>query len=100
MCYIRNKQEGAKKLLFVCEKYFKKVLDLLHVTVYNVTRNKEVIEIAPESRADYMKERRKSTRNFSVELDKQKFDKLEEKLLEKGITKKKWLEEKVDEEIG
>lgn len=47
-----------------------------------------------------MKERRKSTRNFSVELDKQKFDKLEEKLLEKGITKKKWLEEKVDEEIG
>nr|DAQ23285.1 MAG TPA: hypothetical protein [Bacteriophage sp.] len=29
MCYIRNKQGGAEKLLFVCEKYFKKVLDFL-----------------------------------------------------------------------
>ena len=43
---------------------------------------------------------RKKTRNFSVELDKEKFDKLEEKLSEKGITKKKWLNDKVDEEIG
>ena len=33
-------------------------------------------------------------------LDKEKFDKLEEKLSEKGITKKKWLNDKVDEEIG
>lgn len=82
------------------KKIFKKGLDLLHVTLYNVTRNKEVRKIAPESRADYMKERRKKTRNFSVELDKEKFDKLEEKLSEKGITKKKWLNDKVDEEIG
>lgn len=47
-----------------------------------------------------MKERRKKTRNFSVELDREKFDKLEKKLSEKGITKKKWLNDKVDEEIG
>nr|DAH23170.1 MAG TPA: antitoxin [Caudoviricetes sp.] len=76
-----------------------KMLDLLHVTVYNVTRNKEVFKISSESRADYMKERRKKTRNFSVELDREKFEKLEKKLSEKGVTKKKWLNDKVDEEI-
>lgn len=59
-----------------------------------------MIIIAPESRADYMKERRKKTRNFSVELDREKFDKLEKKLSEKGVTKKQWLNAKVDEEIG
>lgn len=75
------------------------MLDLLHVTAYNVTRNKEVFKISSESRADYMKERRKKTRNFSVELDREKFEKLEKKLLEKGVTKKKWLNDKVDEEI-
>ncbi len=59
-----------------------------------------MIIIAPESRADYMKERRKKTRNFSVELDRDKFDKLEKKLSEKGVTKKQWFNDKVDEEIG
>lgn len=59
-----------------------------------------MVIIAPESRADYMKERRKKKRNFSVELDIDKFDKLEKKLSEKGVTKKQWLNEKVDEEIG
>lgn len=59
-----------------------------------------MIIIAPESRADYMKERRKKTRNFSVELDREKFDKLEKKLSEKGVIKKQWFNEKVDEEIG
>lgn len=59
-----------------------------------------MIIIAPESRADYMKERRKKTRNFSVELDREKFEKLEKRLSEKGITKKQWLNDKVDEEIG
>lgn len=47
-----------------------------------------------------MKERRKKKRNFSVELDIDKFDKLEKKLSEKGVTKKQWLNKKVDEEIG
>jgi hypothetical protein len=59
-----------------------------------------VVKIAPKSRADYFKERRKKTRNFSVELDKKKFEKLEEKLSEKGLTKTKWFNDKVDEEIG
>lgn len=68
--------------------------------LYNVSRNKEVVKIAPKSRADYFKERRKKTRNFSVELDKKKFEKLEEKLSEKGLTKTKWFNDKVDEEIG
>nr|DAT83983.1 MAG TPA: hypothetical protein [Bacteriophage sp.] len=76
------------------------MLDLLRVTLYNVTRNKEVIKIAPKSRADYMKQRREKTKNFSVELDKEKFDKLEKKLSEKGLTKKEWFNSKVDEEIS
>lgn len=80
--------------------FIKKVLDLLRVTLYNVTRNKEVIKIAPKSRADYMKQRREKTKNFSVELDKEKFDKLEKKLSEKGLTKKEWFNSKVDEEIS
>ena len=59
-----------------------------------------MIIIAPKSRADYMKKRRENTKNFSVEIEKEKFDKLEEKLFEKGITKKEWFNTKVDEEIG
>lgn len=76
------------------------MLDLLLATLYNVSRNKEVIKIASKSRAEYFKERRKRTRNFSVEIEKEKFEKLEEKLSEKGLTKTKWFNEKVDEEIG
>ena len=75
-------------------------VDLYLETLYNVSRNKEVVKIEPKSRADYFKERRKKTRNFSVELDKKKFEKLEEILSEKGLTKTKWFNEKVDEEIG
>jgi hypothetical protein len=80
--------------------FFEKVLDLYLETLYNVSRNKEVITIAPKSRADYFKERRKKTKNFSVEIEKEKFEKLEEKLFQKGLTKTKWFNEKVDEEIG
>jgi len=47
-----------------------------------------------------MKERRKTIRNFSVEIDRNKFDKLENKLLEKNITKKEWFNQKVDEELN
>ena len=46
-----------------------------------------------------MKERRKMTRNFSVEVDREKFDKLESKLSEKNTTKKEWLNQKIDEEL-
>lgn len=46
-----------------------------------------------------MKERRKTTRNFSVEVDREKFDRLENKLSEKNTTKKAWLNQKIDEEL-
>ena len=65
-----------------------------------VSRNKEVVKIAPESRADYFRERRIKLRNFSVEIPREKFEKLEEKLSEKGKTKTQWLNEKIDEEIS
>lgn len=92
---LQKNQESDTTLLF-----FEKVLDLYLETLYNVSRNKEVIPIAPKSRADYFKERRKKTKNFSVEIEKEKFEKLEEKLSQKGLTKTKWFNEKVDEEIG
>lgn len=53
----------------------------------------------PASRANYMKERRKNTKNFSVEVEKEKFEKLERKLSEDNTTKKEWLNRKIDEEI-
>lgn len=46
-----------------------------------------------------MKERRKTTRNFSVEVERKKFDRLEEKLLKKEKTKTQWLNEKIEEEF-
>lgn len=76
------------------------MLDLYLETLYNVSRNKEVVKIAPESRADYFRERRVKLRNFSVEIAREKFEKLEEKLSEKGKTKTQWLNEKIDEEIS
>jgi len=59
-----------------------------------------VKDISTKSRANYMKERRKTIRNFSVEIDRNKFDKLENKLLEKNITKKEWFNQKIDEELN
>lgn len=66
--------------------------------MYLVTR-KEEQEISSKSRADYFKERRKKTRNFSVEVDREKFDRLEEKLSKEEKTKTQWLNEKIDEEL-
>ena len=58
-----------------------------------------MIKFTTKSRADYFKERRKKTRNFSVEVEREKFDALEKKLSESGTTKTKWLNEKIDEEL-
>lgn len=55
--------------------------------------------MAPKSRADYFKERRKSTKSFYVEIDATLMDLLEKKLGGKK-TKKEWLLEKILEEIG
>lgn len=55
---------------------------------------------AKRERADYFKERRKTIGQFSVSVSKEKLEKLDTKLKEKGITKTAWLNEKIDEEIG
>ena len=57
------------------------------VTVYNVTRNRD------GGIRDF------TEKNFSVEVDREKFNKLESKLLEKNTTKKQWLNQKIDEEL-
>lgn len=67
--------------------------------MYRVTSRKEVTKISPKSRADYFKERRKSTKAFNVEIDRKKMEALEEKLSDQNKTKKKWLDEKIDEEL-
>lgn len=56
--------------------------------------------MAPKSRAEYFKERRKATKAFYVEIESEKMEKLETKLSDKNKTKKEWLNEKIDEELG
>ncbi len=53
-----------------------------------------------KSRADYMKERRKTIGQFSVSVPRDKLDALTVKLDEQGKTKTQWLNEKIEEEIG
>lgn len=53
-----------------------------------------------ESRADYFKKRRETIGQFSVSVDKEKLNALDNKLNEKGQTKTAWLNEKIDEEIS
>lgn len=56
--------------------------------------------IAQESRADYFKKRREEYKAFHVEVVRDKMEIFEKKLAEKKTTKKQWLDEKIDEEIG
>ena len=56
--------------------------------------------INKKSRAEYFKERRKSTKTFYAEIETEKMDKLEDILADKQQTKKQWLVQKIDEEIG
>lgn len=53
-----------------------------------------------KSRADYFKERRKTIRQFSVSVPREKLDALDKKLKEQDKTKTTWLNEKIDEEIS
>jgi hypothetical protein len=57
-------------------------------------------DLSPESRAEYMKNRRKTIGQFSVSVPKEKLDALSEKLGEQNKTKTQWLNEKIDEELG
>ena len=52
-----------------------------------------------KSRANYFKERRKSTKAFYVEVEKEKMEKFEDNLNSKSKSKKEWLIEKIEEEI-
>ncbi len=56
--------------------------------------------MSPKSRAEYMKQRRKTTKAFYVEIESEKMEKLEFKLSEEKKTKKEWLNQKIDEELG
>lgn len=56
--------------------------------------------MSPKSRAEYFKERRKATKTFYVEVESEKMEKLEAKLSGEKKTKKEWLNQKIDEEIG
>lgn len=56
--------------------------------------------MAPGSRADYFKERRKKFKSFTVEIEREKMERLEKKLSSKSLSKAEWLNEKIDEEIS
>lgn len=56
--------------------------------------------MSPKSRAEYMKQRRQATKAFYVEIESGKMEKLESKLSEDKKTKKEWLNQKIDEELG
>ncbi len=67
--------------------------------IYYVTCNKEVKIIAENSRANYFKERREKFKAFHVEVEKEKMEAFEQKLLVKNQSKKEWLDEKISEEL-
>lgn len=56
--------------------------------------------MAQESRAEYMKERRSKFKAFHVEVERERMELFESHLAKKNQTKKEWLEEKIDEELG
>ena len=56
--------------------------------------------MAPESRAEYFKKRRSKFKSFTVEVERRKMERLEEKLSEEKTTKAEWLNKKIDEELG
>lgn len=53
-----------------------------------------------KSRAEYFRERRKTMKQFTVMLKREKVEAFEKKLAEQGKTKVAWFEEKVDEELS
>lgn len=53
-----------------------------------------------KSRADYFKKRRENKKTFGALIDKDKAEKFEKILVDKKISKKDWLESKIDEEIS
>lgn len=56
--------------------------------------------MAPESRAEYFRDRRTKFKSFSVEVEREKMERLEKKLSDESKTKASWLNDKIDEELG
>ena len=73
---------------------------MLRATCYTVTRNKEVKRVAPESRAEYFRERRTKFKSFSVAVEREKMEQFEKKLNDSQTTKAEWLNKKIDEELS
>lgn len=72
------------------------IRDIVYVSRYR----REAEKVADKSRAEYFKKRRESKKTFSVVLDKDRLESLEEKLSQQNITKTEWLNRKIDEELG
>lgn len=56
--------------------------------------------MSPESRAEYFKERRNKFKSFTVEVERGKMERFEEKLRSQQTSKAEWLNKKIDEELG
>lgn len=56
--------------------------------------------MADKSRAEYFKERRSKYKYFSVEVDREKMEKLENYLDESNLTKREWFSAMLDEIFG
>lgn len=56
--------------------------------------------MAPDSRAEYFKDRRSKFKMFSAEIEREKMERFERVLAERNEKKIDWLKKKIDEEIG
>ncbi|MCI8618359.1 MAG: hypothetical protein HFJ60_09055 [Clostridia bacterium] len=57
-----------------------------------------MLKIENKSRAEYFRKRREELGSFSVLIDKERLNKIENILKEKKKSKTQWLKEKIDEE--
>lgn len=56
--------------------------------------------MSPESRAEYMRERRKKLKQLVFMVDREKAEKLDKKLADRGESRINWFRRKLDEELG
>lgn len=78
-----------------------KTLDFVANNSYNVVGyTEEVFCVAEKSRADYFRERRKTYKQFIVNLDRTTIDELDKKLKAQGLTRTDWLKRKIAEELS
>ena len=56
--------------------------------------------MSPSNSAEYYRKKKKTIGQFSVPIAREKLDALTEKLKQQDKTKKEWLNEKIDEELG